>query len=107
MTSPGLLRPPVWSESSSQVVQPAWVQASQTIGGFCGLTPTPDTLQSSLSSTAQDGTAAVRPIRSTSPITGRGLKARNPGGGLEDPSRRRVIVVSTALPWLDCSDWVA
>ena len=73
-TSPGLFRPPVSSEPTSQAAQPSSVQASQTTGGRRGSTPRPDTWQSSRSSTAQDGTASDSPISSASPTTGVALK---------------------------------
>ncbi len=97
MTSPGLFNPPVSSLSSSQAAQPSSVQASQTTGGCRGSMPRPETVQSSRTSTAHDGTASVSPISRASPTTGVALNARN-------PPRPRVIVVSIGADW---NGWVA
>ena len=56
------------------------VQASQTTGGRRGSTPRPDTVQSSRSSTAQDGTASRQPDQQ---------RVADHRGGAEKPGTRR------------------
>src|SRR5690349_15254300 len=76
-TSPGLLKALVSSRSGSHGFHVEPTHASHTYGGLVGSTPTPDTRQSTRSSTAHDGTALSSPTNSASPGLGWSEKHRN------------------------------
>ena len=77
-TSPGRLKPPVPSASTSQAAQDVPVHASHCRGGRSGSIPCPATGQSTRTTTAQDGTAFDRPTSRASPGAGTGEKQANP-----------------------------
>ena len=98
-TSPGLLSPPVSSRSTSHADQPVPFQASQASGGLRGSTPTPDTRQSSLITTAPAGTAFDRPIIKASPTTGDGWKQAKPAPPRLSVNSSRTPSAGAAAAW--------
>src|SRR5438270_13505905 len=99
-TSPARLRPPVVSRSISQGTQFSPSKASQARGGHSGSTPMPSTWQSKRRHRAQRGTAADRPIMSTSSGTGWGEKHWNGDSRMASVWLRHVPPVGTDVTWV-------